>query len=73
MSERIGFLFSKMVEAAAKAVPVPAGAQFAQGRGSFLISVAFHPSAPYYLATGRYDGTVKFNKLWLLNADCRKR
>ena len=31
-----------------------------------VLSVAFHPSAPY-LATGSYDKTAK---LWLLNADC---
>ena len=37
-----------------------------QGHSVAVISVAFHPSAPY-LATGSDDGTASF---WLLNADC---
>ena len=37
-----------------------------QGHSSCVLSVAFHPSAPY-LATGSGDYTAK---LWLLNADC---
>ena len=37
-----------------------------QGHSYSVLSVAFHPSAPY-LATGSSDSTAK---LWLLNADC---
>ena len=37
-----------------------------RGHSGIILSVAFHPSAPY-LATGSRDYTAK---LWLLNADC---
>jgi predicted NACHT family NTPase len=58
-------IFSRMHFAGFKPLPTECVSTL-QGHSSGVVSVAFHPSAPY-LATGSNDQTAK---LWLLNADC---